>query len=615
MQCKEMFKILVLIGFIYITNSEFLIADIFESGVERSEINLAEAVVFIVKNQLFFKQNTINVIEAFETDVVSSELKACTTTIIEQLSSKIAVRLENFSAARGILNIKKFVNIFLIDYLESFQQLLGYITADHYNFDGYFMFVVANANFTAIEKLFKTLWQIYIYNVLVLIEEDEQISLMTFLPYNKKNNCGDTKPLLINKFQNGVLVNKTIDLFPKKFVNLLNCPIKIASFTIPPAVLRFQHENGSFYYTGNDVEMMNEISRVMKFRKQYIFAVGQSGQGKVFKNGTSTGAINKVINGDVDLMMGNLFLTSARMKYMTNTNSYSSVPLILIVPPTRPLTSFEKLFKPFQATVWYFLLGVFGFGIFAIFIIKHQSIELQNLVLGKNVRYHYFNMLLILVGGSQINLPGRNFSRFLLMSFLLFCLVQRTLHQGSLYQFLKSENSAPQVQSINEMIENDFEFFTFASFEEFTVSSKINARQTIYNYLNITYFDKKILDHEFKGALISTLSLTAYKNELIKNNVTVRICKEYLMLLPQVIYFRKNHFLVESFNDNIAKLNAAGLVDYWTKKYIKLKYLYGIETPREPKKLNISQLYGGFQIWLGGLGIGFILFIREYYWK
>ncbi|CAO1425859.1 unnamed protein product [Diamesa serratosioi] len=611
-----MFKILVLISctVIYSIKSELLNAEIFDLNVETSEINLATAVVSILKNQLYFKHNTINVIEAFELDAESSELENCATKIIEQLNSKVAVCVEDFSTDYDILSIKRYISVFLIDYLESFQPLLGQITAENYNFDGYFMFVVANGNSSSIQSLFKTLWQVYIYNVIVLIEEDNQISLMSFIPYNKRV-CGDTTPVIINKFNNGSLLFKTKELFPKKFVNLLNCPIKIASFSIPPAVLRLQHENGSFYYIGNDVELMNEMSRVMKFKKQYIFGLDRAGQGKVFDNGTSTGSINKVINGEVDLMMGNLFLTSSRMKFMTNTNSYSSMPMILIVPPGAPFTSFEKLFKPFQATVWYCLLGALGFGMFAIFIIKHQSEELQNLVLGKNVRYHYFNMLLIFVGGSQTNLPGRNFSRFLLMIFLLFCLVQRTLHQGSLYQFLKSENSAPPVQSINEMIEKEFEFFTFAAFEEFTHSSKIYERQTVYDFRNATYYDERIMDHEFKGALISTLSLTAYKNEVIKNNVTVRICKEYLMSLPQVIYFRKNHFLVESFNDNIAKLNAAGLIDYWTKKYIKLKYLYGIEPPREPKRLNISQLIGGFQICFAGLGIGLILFIREYFWK
>lgn len=128
-------------------------------------------------------------------------------------------------------------------------------------------------------------------------------------------------------------------------------------------------------------------------------------------------------------------------------------------------------------------------------------------------------------------------------------------------------------------------------------------------------YEKSILDPEFKGAIITSLAITAYKNEIINNNVPVLICKEQLMSLPQVIYFQKNHYLVLTFNEKISMLNAAGLVDYWTKKYTKMKYVYGIQPTKAPKNLNISQLYGGFQIWLGGLNIGLILFIREYIWK
>ena len=126
------------------------------------------------------------------------------------------------------------------------------------------------------------------------------------------------------------------------------------------------------------------------------------------------------------------------------------------------------------------------------------------------------------------------------------------------------------------------------------------------------FYEKSILNPEFKGAIITSLAITAYKNQIINNNVPVLICKEQLMSLPQVIYFQKNHYLVLTFNEKISMLNAAGLVDYWSKKYIKMKYVYGIQPAKAPRNLNISQLYGGFQIWFGGLGIGAVIFLHEY---
>ncbi|CAO1429993.1 unnamed protein product [Diamesa hyperborea] len=165
------------------------------------------------------------------------------------------------------------------------------------------------------------------------------------------------------------------------------------------------------------------------------------------------------------------------------------------------------------------------------------------------------------------------------------------------------------------MIVREYEFFLYATYEEFTMFSKIYARQKVIDFVQAAIYEKRMMSPEFKGAIITSLAITAYKNEMIKNDIPVLMCKEQLMSLPQVLYFQKNHYLVMTFNEKISMLNAAGLVDYWSKKYIKMKYVYGIEPAKTPRNLNMSQLYGGFQIWLGGLAIGTVIFIRECIWK
>ena len=448
--------------------------NLLQQNSDNKDHDLATVVFAIINQENNFNRTTINLISSEKSVFKDGALK-----LTKSLNATVAVRLEDIDKVQDIKKRKRFSNVFMIDTQDKFYDLVGQLSADQFNFDGYFLFVVTNSNFTELDKVLLSLWKVYIYNVMVIVQDDDDyISLVTFVPFKKKS-CGNTTPVVVNQFINGSFVKSITNLFPKKFRNLYNCPIRIGAFEIPPAVLRKQHENGSFYFEGNDVELMNEISRVMKFKKQFNFVVERSGMGKVFDNGTSTGTIKKVINGEVDLMMGNLFLTSDRMKFMTNSHSYSSMPLIMIVPPGEPLTSFEKLFHPFQPTVWYFLLSVFGFGIFVIFIINYQSDNVQRLVFGDGTRYHYLNMLLIIVGGSQIKLPRSNFARSILMMFLMFCLVQRTLHQGSLYQFLQTDERTAIVPSIDEMIVRDYEFFLFATYEEFTKSSKINARYDI----------------------------------------------------------------------------------------------------------------------------------------
>lgn len=58
----------------------------------------------------------------------------------------------------------------------------------------------------------------------------------------------------------------------------------------------------------------------------------------------------------------------------------------------------------------------------------------------------------------MIILPGRNFARYLLTLFILFCLVIRTAYQGKQFEFLQKEMRPADVATIEEMIERNFTF-------------------------------------------------------------------------------------------------------------------------------------------------------------
>lgn len=61
-------------------------------------------------------------------------------------------------------------------------------------------------------------------------------------------------------------------------------------------------------------------------------------------------------------------------------------------------------------------------------------------------------------------LPGRNFARFLLMLYILFCFVIRIAYQGKQFEFLQKEMRPADVETINQMISRNFSFYTFDMF-------------------------------------------------------------------------------------------------------------------------------------------------------
>lgn len=83
-------------------------------------------------------------------------------------------------------------------------------------------------------------------------------------------------------------------------------------------------------------------------------------------------------------------------------------------------------------------------------------------------------MFTAFIGGTQRPLPKRNFARFLLMMFLIFSLVIRTVYQGAFYQLLKSNKRHKGVQSMDEIVKSDFQFFIIAGASDFVKSVGIS---------------------------------------------------------------------------------------------------------------------------------------------
>ena len=159
------------------------------------------------------------------------------------------------------------------------------------------------------------------------------------------------------------------------------------------------------------------------------------------------------------MAMGFYFLNFARAKYLSFTRSHYSVSIVIIIPPGAPYSSFEKLFKPFQKSVWICLIVIFVIGIIAIFIINCQSESIKNFIYGTDLRTPFTNLFNIFLNGIQNRLPNRTFARFILMVFFIFCFIIRTVYQGSLFQFLQSDDRNPELQTIDEMIKAKFTFY------------------------------------------------------------------------------------------------------------------------------------------------------------
>lgn len=156
--------------------------------------------------------------------------------------------------------------------------------------------------------------------------------------------------------------------------------------------------------------------------------------------------------------------TATRNRYMSSTVTYYLSPFIMVIPPGKEFSAFESLLRPFKFYVWLFLLIIIIIAIATIFYItKFQSKFVRNILIGDNNRSPILYLYQIILGVSTPYLPHGNFARYMLMMFLLFCFVIRTMYQGLLFEFLQSNARELEVQSINEMISKKFLFYMVPS--------------------------------------------------------------------------------------------------------------------------------------------------------
>lgn len=408
-------------------------------------------------------------------------------------SLEMSVHIEDYEKMEQTM--VRSCSVFIINSMDEFDKIYAILTPQLFNYNKDFLFVDTNKSLNSSNsleslpmtnillnsitmtqpkinsspfrlnttKIFQQLWKKFIlYANLVTIDDDSQcgMSVTTFEPFTE-NTCNNTSPVVVNYYKNGNFINAMSHLTQDKLKDLQNCPIRVVITTgSEPFVFIVRQPNGYVNYSGRDISLIEELSESLNFRIHYVIL---DDKGFLFDNGTAGGMFKFLQNGSADLAINDLWLTKNRVKYFSATKSYLDDDLVFIIPPGSELTSVDKLVHPLNTRVWILLLASFLTGYFIIFIIKLHSKVVQKFFFGRNVKYQYLNMWAGLLGVPQHRLPTRNFSRFILILYLLFSLIIRNAYQGSMFKIMRSNVKHKEIQTIDKLFEQkDFKFYALA---------------------------------------------------------------------------------------------------------------------------------------------------------
>ena len=281
--------------------------------------------------------------------------------------------------------------------------------------------------------------------------------MFTFYPFSY-GKCSNTNPININEFNNDTKKWIRGTVFPSKLRDFHNCPINAIVCAYGPSAQETIFSNGTKLINGSDVEIFRGIASALNAQLRLKVLTEPGAWGQVFENGTATGAFEFLNNGSADIAANFYYLMELRSHFFQYSHAYYSIKMVLIIPQRPQFSALKKLTRPFSLHLWIYSAIVILCCFIAVFIIKKQSKSIQLLFLDKNINAPALQLLVVLFGSSQHVLPRNDFSRMLLMSFVFFTFVLRSLYVGSLYKFLQSDGRMRDYQTIDELIENDFNF-------------------------------------------------------------------------------------------------------------------------------------------------------------
>jgi len=147
---------------------------------------------------------------------------------------------------------------------------------------------------------------------------------------------------------------------------------------------------------------------------------------------------------------------------ITNLNVY------MFVTPAEKYTPYEKFFLPFDLETWILLGSTFLLTFIIIFVINCLSKSTKNLVYGHKVETPIWNVISIFFGVSQTRLPTKNFSRFILTTFVFFCLIFRTCFQSKFFEFMTSEPRRTPPKEVEDLIDREYKVYSIDANEKFS---------------------------------------------------------------------------------------------------------------------------------------------------
>ena len=275
---------------------------------------------------------------------------------------------------------------------------------------------------------------------------------------------------------------------------------------------------------------------------------------------------------------------------------------------------YTKLLMPFDIDIWIILIFIFIFGNIAVFMVIYLDRKVTYYLLGRDNDSPTYNMLIISLGGAVTRDPKIPFSRFLLMLWLLATFVLRSVYQGFMYHFIRSDLHRPPPKQIRDLFQPEYHILVSeVVYTALTDLPYLYDNVELLNISEVEAFDMLRHPEDFrpnKLAILTALEYFGFYKLFTPINRDFYIVPQKLFTQQLSIYMKKNSPYLQRFNMYIQYYINEGLMNRWERLLVFANNAYKRQN-ESPKATKMSHLLGVFNLLLIGLAMSLMIFLME----
>ncbi|GFG31020.1 hypothetical protein Cfor_05045 [Coptotermes formosanus] len=419
--------------------------------------------------------------------------------------------------------------------------------------------------------------------------------------------------------------------FLKGVSNLRGYSLHVSMFPSPitaiEEVVNNTEYNSSSKYRGRDGLVLKELAKHMNFTPNMVRP--DSNNSFEFSDGSLTGPLKYIANGDVDIAMNSVFMKvfhSVDIEYVTPVTHFGKI--CVLVPRAPKIPVWMLLFRCLSVTLWTTLIGTYIVSTICWHMLTKRSFIRQS---HRDVHWatsltDVLNIFMPTCFAKIFSLRNQS-ERIFVASCMFSSIVITSAWQGALFDRLKNPIYYKDIDTLEELDESGLPIFTMEEilydiFDRIDTPTtrQLSKRFRVTNFPHSFDLIQQLADHRNFALLLSLIEIETLLDTYPINTHLLHCVQECPMIYFSSYMVPRGSSYLKDINTIVGRLFEGGLIRKWyydaiyeTCLPIRLRSANRGIGDFKQKRFSLNDLLIAFMVLIFGLGLGALVLLMEFF--